>query len=155
MPPQGGRDADLSAFGTDDREDLPDDATVCVVAAVDYTFEQCANGFYPCPREYPRTERAFDVMGFYRTAPTSAVTHYARVTDRFEDDGTWMGETRYEKLIGQFSDAETAMVFELEELRPLDVPVKNDEHGTNGVRGALYCTLGELREARTLSELEG
>lgn len=144
----------LDAFidgGPDPRED-PADATVCLVATVAYTFEQCRNGFYPAPIEYPRTEREFDFMAFYRTAPTSAVTHYAPVTDRFVDDGSWMGADRYERLIGRFSDSEAAMVFELGELRALELPVEND---ANGVRGAWYTTLGRLKAATVLSDLSG
>jgi hypothetical protein len=61
-----------------------------------------------------------------------------------------MGEERYERLIGQFSDAEAAMVFELGPLRELDPPVENDGAG---VRGAWYTTLERLREATVLSAL--
>jgi hypothetical protein len=145
-------EATLDAFteGGPDPDDDPDKARVCIVAAVDYTFEQCRNGFYPAPVDYPRTEREFGFMAFYRTEPTSAITHYAPVTDQFVDDGSWMGEGRYERLIGRFSDAKEATVFELGELRVLHAPVENDE---NGVRGAWYTTLGRLKAAGTLSDL--
>lgn len=145
----GDGDGDGDADG--DGEGTPDpDARVCVVAVVDYTFEQCRNGFYPAPVDYPRTERAFDWLGLYRTVPTSAITHVAPVTDRFVDDGTWMGHDRYEKLIGRFSEAEEAVVFALGDLHELADPVANDR---NGVRGAWYCRLRDLVAATTLSEL--
>jgi hypothetical protein len=41
-------------------------------------------------------------------------------------------------------------VFELGDLVTLATPVGNDR---NGVRGAWYCTVGELRAAETLSGL--
>jgi hypothetical protein len=43
------------------------------------------------------------------------------------------------------------LVFGFEELVPLASPVEND---ANGVRGALYCTVDDLRAAGTLSELD-
>ncbi|MFB6194485.1 MAG: hypothetical protein ABEI75_05415, partial [Halobaculum sp.] len=95
------RQSGLDAFDDDDRPEPDEKSVVCLVAVRPYTFERCADGFYPCPRTYDRTERAFDWMAFYRTAPTSAVTHYARVTDRFTDDGSWIGSDRWEKLIGR------------------------------------------------------
>jgi hypothetical protein len=126
------------------------DARVCVVAVVDETFAACREGLYPAPTEYARTERAFDWLGLYRTAPTSAITHAAPVTDRFVDDGSWMGTDTYETLIGRFSDAEAATVFELGPLHALATPVANDR---TGVRGAWYCRVGDLVAATTLSEL--
>lgn len=143
------RQSGLGAFGAD-REEPDDGDVVCLVAVQPYTFERCADGFYPCPRGYDRADRAFDWMAFYRTAPTSAVTHYARVTDRFVDDGSWIGADRWEKLIGRFSDTEEAMVFELGPLRRLATPVEND---ARGVRGAWYPTFAELRDAETISAL--
>lgn len=150
----GGTQTGLAGFGDDvEPEDTAPDDLVCVVAAQEYTFEQCANGFYPAPRSYERCDRAFEHMAFYRTAPTSAVTHYARVTDRFVDDGSWMGADRWEQLIAPFSDDDEAMVFELDELRPLATHVERGDDGPNGVRGAWYVTLEELRGADSLSAL--
>ena len=146
-----GGQSGLDAFGETDRPEPAEEDVVCLVAVQPYTFERCADGFYPCPLGYDRTERAFDWMAFYRTAPTSAVTHYARVTDQFVDDGSWMGADRWEQLIGQFSDANEAMIFELGSLYRLSNPVEND---LNGVRGAWYPTFGELSRADVLSELD-
>ena len=42
------------------------------------------------------------------------------------------------------------MVFEFDGLVPLDSPVEND---VNGVRGAWYCSVDDLRAAKTLSAL--
>ena len=145
---------DLDRFATDTPEDdAPSDATVCVVATQPDTFQRCRQGFYPAPRSYERTRRSFEYMAFYRTAPVSSVTHYARVTDRVEqrrgadgpmDDDDWVA------LIDPFSDEEQVVVFLLSDLIPLNAPVEND---TNGVRGAWYCTVADLRAANTLAAL--
>ncbi|MFW6434916.1 MAG: hypothetical protein ACOCY1_00900 [Halovenus sp.] len=133
----------------------PTDATdrVCIVATRDATFERCGAGFYPAPRSYARTTAEFEYMAFYRTAPVSAITHYAPVTDRIEQhrgDVGPMDEADWQYLIDPFSDEQTAVVFELGALVALDPPVENDQQG---VRGAWYCSLDALRESRTLSEL--
>ncbi|EMA62808.1 hypothetical protein [Halorubrum kocurii] len=145
---------DLDRFATDaPADDAPGDARVCVVATRPDTFERCRGGVYPAPRSYDRTRAGFDYMAFYRTAPVSAITHYARVVDRIEqtrgepgpmDDADWAA------LIDPVSAERVVVVFELEELVPLDSPVEND---ANGVRGAWYCTVEDLRAAATLSAL--
>ncbi len=92
-------------------------------------------------------------MAFYRTAPVSAVTHYAPVTGRVEQtrgEAGPMTEADWEALIDPFSSERVVMIFELGELVPLATPVGND---ANGVRGAWYTTVGELRSAATLSAL--
>jgi hypothetical protein len=126
---------------------------VCIVATRDATFERCRTGLYPAPQSYDRTTAPFEYMAFYRTAPVSAITHYAAVTDRIEQrrgDVGPMDEADWQDLIDPFSDEQNAVVFELGELVALDPPVENDQ---NGVRGAWYCSLEALRESRTLSEL--
>ncbi|MFC7071912.1 hypothetical protein ACFQJ7_10730 [Halovenus rubra] len=139
-------------------EDMPDDdapgeASVCVVAAQPDTFERCRDGFYPCPQSYPRTRKSFEFMAFYRTAPVSSITHYAQITDRVtqtrERPGP-MSEDDWKTLIDPFSDAETVVVFRFGDLVPLETPVANDR---NGVRGAWYCTVTDLRTTSTLSAL--
>ena len=145
---------DLDRFAADaPDDDAPGDARVCVVATQPDTFERCRAGFYPAPRSYDRTRAAFDYMAFYRTAPVSAITHYARVVDRTEQTRGAPGpmdESDWEALIDPFSEERVVVVFELDEPVPLDRPVEND---VNGVRGAWYCTVDDLREAATLSEL--
>ncbi|WP_246985224.1 hypothetical protein [Halorientalis marina] len=135
--------------------DAPGDARVCVVATRPDTFERCREGVYPAPRGYDRTREAFDYVAFYRTAPVSAITHFAPVTDRVEqsrgESGPMTGAD-WAALVDPVSDAETVVVFELGELVPLDSPVENDR---SGVRGAWYCTVADLRAAATLSELAG
>lgn len=137
----------------------PDGARVPVVATRPETFERCRRGFYPCPRSYDRTRRAFEWMAFYRTAPVSAITHYARVTGRHEqrrpdaggtDPGGVMDADDWAATIEPFSEERVAVVFELGDFVALDRPVEND---TSGVRGAWYATMGDLRAARTVSEL--
>ncbi|MFB6117927.1 hypothetical protein [Halosegnis sp.] len=145
---------DLDRFAADaPADDAPDGARVCVVATQSETFMRCRDGVYPAPRSYERTRRAFDYMAFYRTAPVSAVTHYAPVTDRIEQTRSQPGpldEQDWERLIDPFSEESVVVVFELGKLVPLDQPVANDK---NGVRGAWYCTLEDIRTAETVSEL--
>ncbi|MEF8851810.1 MAG: hypothetical protein V5A44_02640 [Haloarculaceae archaeon] len=144
--------------GDTDRDEHPgggdaDDARVCLVATRPETFERCRDGCYPSPRSYDRTTAPFEYLGFYRTAPVSAVTHYARVTDRVEQDrggpGPMDGED-WAATIDPFSETDRVVVFELGDLVALAEPVENDR---SGVRGAWYCALGELRAADRLSEL--
>lgn len=145
---------DLDRFVADaPSDDAPGDARVCVVATQPDTFERCRDGFYPAPRSYDRTRAAFDYMALYRTAPVSAITHYARVVDRTEQtrgESGPMDESDWQALIDPFTEERVVVVFELDALVPLDSPVEND---ANGVRGAWYCSIDDLREAETLSAL--
>jgi hypothetical protein len=146
-------DLDRFAEGTPD-DDAPGAASVCVVATQADTFERCRDGFYPSPRSYPRTREPFECMSFYRTAPVSSITHYAPVTDRIAQrrGGSGpMSENDWATLIDPFSDEDEVVVFTLGDLVPLETPVANDG---NGVRGAWYCTIADLRAAPTLSALE-
>jgi hypothetical protein len=134
-------------------DDAPADARVCVVAARPDTFERCREGIYPAPRSYDRTREPFEYMAFYRTTPTSAMTHYARVlarTDQLRDEDGPLSSADWAATVEPFSDTDAVTVFELGDLIPLDAPVENDR---TGVRGAWYCTVGDLRAAGTLSEL--
>jgi hypothetical protein len=145
---------DLDRFADDAPEDdAPAEARVCVVATQPDTFERCRRGFYPAPRSYRRTREPFDYLAYYRTAPVSAVTHYAKVTNRVKQtrgvDGP-MTEADWVATIDPFTDERVVVVFETDDLVPLGTPVENDG---NGVRGAWYCTVADLRTAGTLSEL--
>ena len=145
---------DLDRFAADaPADDAPAGARVCVVATRPDTFERCRDGRYPAPRSYDRTRAAFDYLACYRTAPVSAITHYAPVTARTEQVRGEPGpltEADWAALIDPFSEERTVVVFELGPLVPLDAPVENDR---NGVRGAWYCTVDDLRAAATLSAL--
>jgi len=145
---------DLDRFAADvPDDDAPGDARVCVVATQPDTFERCRAGLYPAPRSYDRTRESFEYMAFYRTDPVSAVTHYARVTDRTEQPRGSQGpmdEADWRATIDPFTDERVVVVFSLADLVPLARPVENDGPG---VRGAWYCTVADLRAAATLSEL--
>ena len=145
---------DLDRFAADaPDDDAPGDARVCVVATQPDTFQRCRDGIYPSPRSYERTRTPFEYMAFYRTAPVSAVTHYAEVTDRVTQVRGEVGpmdESDWAATIDPFSETSTVVVFELGELVPLESPVENDR---NGVRGAWYCSVADLRAAATISEL--
>ena len=147
---------DLDRFAADTpADDAPGDARVCVVATRPDTFERCRDGFYPAPRSYDRTQADVTYMALYRTAPVSAITHYARIVERTEQtrgEPGRMDESDWEDLIDPFSEERVVVVFEFESLVPLDAPVENDG---NGVRGAWYCTVDDLRTADTLSALAG
>ena len=145
---------DLDRFASDTPDDdAPAEGRVCVVATRPATFERCRDGFYPAPRSYDRTRADFGYMAFYRTAPVSAVTHYARVTRRTEQargDPGPMTEADWAALVDPFSEERVVVVFEFDSLVPLDAPVANDGHG---VRGAWYCSVAALRRSGTLSAL--
>jgi hypothetical protein len=145
---------DLDRF-TDDApsDDAPADDRVCVVATRPDTFARCRDGIYPSPLSYERSRADVDRLAFYRTAPVSAVTHHAAVTGRVRqrrgEDGPLTADD-WETLLDPFTDEREAVVFEFGPLVPLDRPVQNDR---NGVRGAWYCSVADLRAAETLSEL--
>ena len=145
---------DLDRFASDSpADDAPGDARVCVVATQPDTFERCRSGIYPAPRSYDRTREAFEYMAFYRTDPVSSVTHYAPVRARTEQtrgDPGPMDEADWAATIDPFTDERVVVVFELGDLVPLDAPVENDR---NGVRGAWYCTVSDLRAAATTAAL--
>ena len=61
-----------------------------------------------------------------------------------------LDETDWEQLIDPFSAERQVVVFELGAVVPLAEPVDNDD---TGVRGAWYCTIGDLRAAETVSAL--
>jgi hypothetical protein len=131
------------------------DDRVCVVAVRDETFARCERGVYPVPAGYDRASRPFDYLGVYRTAPASAITHYAPVTDRVAQargEPGPLSAADWRATIDPFSDADRVVVFELGDLVALADPVDNDQHG---VRGARYCSLADLRRASVLSELAG
>jgi hypothetical protein len=145
---------DLDRFADDAPEDdAPGDARVCVVATQPDTFQRCRDGVYPSPRHYDRATEPFEYMSFYRTAPISAVTHYAHVTDRVDQrrgEAGPLSDDDWAATIDPFAETDRVVVFELGELVALDGPVENDR---TGVRGAWYCTVADLRGARTLSDL--
>jgi hypothetical protein len=145
---------DLDRFADDTpADDAPGDDRVCVVATRPDTFARCRDGLYPSPLSYGRSRATFDRLAFYRTAPVSAVTHHAAVTGRVRqrrgEEGP-LTAADWETLLDPFTDEREVVVFEFGPLVPLDVPVRNDR---NGVRGAWYCSVADLRAVETLSGL--
>ena len=143
----------MAAPGESADSEASADARVCVVATQTDTFERCRAGYYPAPRSYDRTRTDFESLAFYRTAPVSAITHYAPVTGRVEQRRGRPGpmdENDWKTLIDPFADENVVVVFKLGALVALERPVDND---ATGVRGAWYCTLADLQAAETVSTL--
>jgi hypothetical protein len=141
--------------GAGDPDRAPDDARVCVVATRPATFERCRDGVYPVPAGYDRADEPFDYLACYRTAPVSAVTHYAAVTGRVAQargDPGPLSAADWAATVDPFGDADRVVALELGPLVELADPVENDR---TGVRGAWYCTVDDLRAAATLAALAG
>ncbi len=85
-----------------------------------------------------------------RTAESAADAPPASADTDTTTEGPVLNETDWAELIEPFSDEQQVTVFHLGGLQPLSDPVVNDG---NGVRGAWYTTVAELRAAETLSDL--
>lgn len=132
---------------------MPAGARTCIVATRPETFARYREGVYPAPRSYDRTRADFRLLACYRTAPVSAVTHYARVTGRTEQRRGEAGpltERDWERLVDPVAETDTVVAFELDDPVALETPVENDGVA---VRGAWYCPFEALSAADTLSAL--
>ena len=121
-----------------------------LVSVDDYSLNQAKErDFYACPASYGRNRGQY--VAFYQKQPVSAITHYGKVEEIFEDQGDFLtGKDKFMMLPNESNNKAT--VFKLEKVYELETPVKNDIPG--GVQGAWYQDLQEIQDADNISELK-
>jgi hypothetical protein len=127
------------------------DKEVVVVSIEDYSWDVLLkNGMYAFPKG---TRKVGDYFAFYKKAPVSAITHYAKVLSFKEGDKNEVGIGYWVKC---FPDADPPYVIvNFEKVKKLKNPIKKNVsgRGKGHVQGRIYTTLTKLLKAKTISEL--
>lgn len=122
-----------------------------IVSVDDYSFEQAKErNFYACPASYGRGDKG-EYVAFYQNSPRSAITHYAKIKEVFEDHGEFLNSKDKLMMLPGLGNNH-ATVFKLEEVKELEEPIENNISG--GVQGSWYVKMEELKEATELSNIQ-
>lgn len=117
-----------------------------IVPIRDFAFDRIlSDNVYAFPESSDR--RILDYMAFYRTKPTSAITHFSKV--KLVDDGDI--DMQYRAICFGDNANEDVKVVQLEWTKELEKPITTEEYGIQGMR---ITTKESLRNATTIDEIE-
>lgn len=119
-----------------------------IVPIRDFAFQKVlSDEMYAFPTKSDR--RILDYMAFYRTEPTSSITHYAKV-DSIQD-GTDSLDMQYRVLCFGDDAHENATRVNFEWVKELDTPVTTEKYGIQGTR---ITTEDSILSSETVDDLE-